>query len=221
MRTKNECKTLFSNVCINIMSSSCIQTILSGPDGSVLRKGMFPDMELLEQCVADITPALHIRPPIVVWNKLCHQQRDVGFFCNDSNIKGYTYSNQIMLSQPMSPALCKLIAVVNSIFGSNFNAILVNRYNTGNDTVLEHSDTETFLDPLQGVVSLSYGATRKFRVRDKNTKTFVDTPADHGSLLQMAGPFQRYFKHGIPIEKRVCEPRISFTFRHHVPDCVA
>jgi alkylated DNA repair dioxygenase AlkB len=195
-----------------------MQTILSGPDGSMLRKGNFPNLELLEQCVIDITPALHIRPPIIVWNKPCRQKRDVGFFCNDPNIKGYTYSNQMMLSQPLSSALDELIVSVNSIFDSDFNAILVNRYNTGDDVVLEHSDNETFLDSTQGVVSLSYGATRKFRVRDKTTQLFIDTPATHGSLLQMAGPFQRYYKHGIPAEKRVREPRISFTFRRHYPD---
>lgn len=111
-----------------------------------------------------------------------------------------------------------MIGVVNDIFGSQFNAILVNRYRDGNDCVLEHSDSEAHVDVTHGVVALSYGATRKFRVRDLQTNTFTDYPATHGQLLQMAGPFQRYYKHAIPPEKKIREPRISFTFRVHTPE---
>ena len=35
------------------------------------------------------------------------------------------------------------------------------------------------------------------------------------SMLQMGGDFQKEFTHEIPIEKKVKEPRISFTFRKH------
>ena len=115
----------------------------------------------------------------------------------------------------MTPALIELLELVNSIFNTEYNGILVNKYKTGEDYISAHSDDETNLDKC-GVVAISYGATRKFRIREKNTKKKVgDYPMVSYSMLQMGGDFQKEFTHEIPIEKKVKESRISFTFRKH------
>ena len=173
----------------------------------------FSNKELLDQCVKDTESNLDEYPPIKIFNRICHQRRCVGFFSDESI--GYRYSNQISRSKPMTPALIELLELVNSIFNTEYNGILVNKYKTGEDYISAHSDDETNLDK-SGVVAISYGATRKFRIREKNTKKKVgDYPMVSYSMLQMGGDFQKEFTHEIPIEKKVKEPRISFTFRKH------
>ena len=136
------------------------------------------------------------------------------FFSNES--EGYRYSNQLSKSKMMTPSLIELLSEINNIFKTNYNGILVNKYKTGEDYISAHSDDERNLDN-SGVVAISYGAPRKFRIRDKKTKKIVkDILLSSYSLLQMGGKFQQEFTHEIPIEKKVKEERISFTFRKHI-----
>ena len=55
--------------------------------------------------------------------------------------------------------------IVNDYYNASFNGILVNRYNTGKETIGAHSDGEDGLDPSGGVVAISVGTSRKFRIR--------------------------------------------------------
>ena len=92
---------------------------------------------------------------------------------------------------------------------------MVNLYVDGNDSIGDHSDDEASLGK-EGVISIASGATRKFRIRDKSSRKIVkDIEMEHGMILQMNGDFQKEFTHGIPVEKRIKDSRISFTFRHH------
>lgn len=72
-----------------------------------------------------------------------------------------------MKSKPLSKSMTELLAVINKMIGTEFNGALVNKYVDGNDYISAHSDDENGLDRLVGVVSLSYGAERIFRIRDK------------------------------------------------------
>jgi len=83
-----------------------------------------------------------------------------------------------------------------------------------------HSDDEPELGPEPLVASLSLGATRRFQLRPtKRAKEAapVELPLGHGTLLLMCGPTQRLYRHGVPKEPRVTEPRINLTFRRVVP----
>lgn len=178
--------------------------------------GIYENNELLEDCVDDISKKLLERPEIVVYGRICHQNRDVGFFSDES--KGYSYSKKIMKSQPLTENLKKILKDINERFDCDFNGILVNRYNDGKQTIGKHSDDEGSLSKNGGVACISYGATRKFRIRNKHSnisETKLDIPLNHGTLLYMGGHFQREFTHEIPCEAKVKQPRISFTFRKH------
>ena len=182
-------------------------------DTAFLDKGSFINKELLEKCITDIEPQLEIKPEIIIFGKKCKQQRNIGFFSDKS--KGYKYSNKMMESKPLTQSICKLLDIVNNEFGTQFNGILVNKYMDGNDYISAHSDDEIGLD-LIGVISISYGAERIFRIRKKDTKHIVyDTLTTHCGILQMGGNFQKLYTHEIPIQKKIKEPRISFTFRKH------
>ena len=182
-------------------------------DKSFLSEKNFQDNELVDKCVEVVKPLLLERPEIIVFGKVCHQNRNVGFFSNTSI--GYKYSGKLMKSQELPEYLSCLLEEVNRIYGAEFNGILVNRYMNGNDYIGGHSDDESGLDRV-GVVCLSVGEKRKFRIRDKRTGKIVkDIPTQSYHLLHMGGDFQSEFTHEIPVQKKIKGERISFTFRKH------
>ena len=171
------------------------------------------NQSLLDACVNDIKDKLDIKPPIIIWNKTVHQKRDVGFFSSKSI--GYYYSNQLARSKPMTINLDLLLELTNEMFNSNFNGILINRYSSGLEYIGAHSDDEKNLD-ASGVIAISFGGERIFRIRDKKTKEIVqDIPIKNLDIIHMGGDFQKEFTHEIPATKLQVETRYSFTFRHH------
>jgi len=170
--------------------------------------------KIVDDIVVDIQTKLKEKPEIKIFGKICHQQRDVGFFSNVS--KGYKYSGQIMASQPLTDKMDQIIRYVNKCYKTNYNSILINKYNDGRDYISKHSDDENGLEK-SGVVGISYGAVRTFRIRKKDTNEIqANISLQPYSMVQMAGDFQKEFTHEIPIEKQVKNSRISFTFRNHI-----
>ena len=168
---------------------------------------------LIETCIEEVKGQLLVKPPIQLYGKTVHQQRDIGFFSNESI--GYYYSGQLAKSKPIQPNLFELMNTINTQFGTNYNGVLVNKYENGNNYIGDHSDDEKNLDK-GGVISISYGATRKFRIKDKLIKKIVmDIPTTSNIIIHMGGDFQKEFTHGIPIEKKVKDARYSLTFRKH------
>jgi alkylated DNA repair dioxygenase AlkB len=180
---------------------------------SALNTYLFKDLDLLNKCVDEIKDKLITRPEIVVYGKTLNQNRNVGFFSNESI--GYNYSKKLMKSQALTSSLIKLLKLINNKFNSDFNGILVNEYTTGTDYIGAHSDDEKGLSN-SGVVAISFGSTRKFRIRNKKTKKIEkDILLNHGQIIQMSGDFQKEFTHEIPIERKITDSRFSFTFRTH------
>ena len=170
--------------------------------------------ELLAECVQEIEGQLIIKPAIVIYGKTVNQQRNIGFFTNESI--GYYYYNKLAESMPVTPHLSILISTVNTLLHADFNGILVNEYPDGNHYIGKHSDDERALSDA-GVVSVSFGASRKFRIRDKLTNNIVmDIPTNSREIWIMGGDFQKEFTHEVPVEKKIKSKRISFTFRKHL-----
>ena len=181
---------------------------------SFLKSNKFNNIELLKNTVSEVDLNLTKNPSIIVFGKKCKQHRSIGFFSNQSI--GYFYSGQILKSIPLSKYTTELLKQVNLIYKSDFNGILVNKYIDGNDKIGAHSDNEDNLDKI-GVVAISYGTSRKFRIRDKKTKKIVkDIIMNHGDIIHMGGNFQQEFTHEIPVEKKIKSCRYSFTFRKHL-----
>jgi alkylated DNA repair dioxygenase AlkB len=169
--------------------------------------------ELIKICIQEVKEELLVKPPIQFYGKTVYQQRNIGFFSNESI--GYYYSGQLAKSKPLQNNSAELMKIINARFGTNYNGILVNYYEDGNNYISDHSDDEKNLDEC-GVISISYGAVRKFRIRDKLTKKIImDIPTTSNSIIHMGGNFQKQFTHGIPVEKNVKGMRYSLTFRTH------
>ena len=187
-----------------------------GDDTAFLNESTFSDTNLLDRCVVEIRPFLVRHPEILVYGKMCQPKRNTCFFSDESS--GYKYSGNKVGSAPLTNSLRKLIFEVNQLVGSSFNGILVNEYLDGSDYIGAHSDDETGLDPV-GVVSVSYGAERNFRIRNRtgenSGKVAFEIPTAHGAVLHMGGEFQKLYTHEIPVQKKISGTRISFTFRRH------
>jgi len=187
--------------------------IIIKTDESWLSSFIFNDLNLLKQCVDEVSKKLIIRPTIKIFGKIVYQNRNVAFFSNESI--GYKYSNKLMESQPLTKHLIDLLDTINVMFNTQFNGILVNQYINGLDYIGPHSDDESSLGN-NGVISISTGTNRKFRIRNKKTKKIEkDIIMTNRMILHMGGNFQKEFTHEIPIEKKITESRVSFTFRHH------
>ena len=170
---------------------------------SFIRFQQFPDEGLLERCVNDAKGQLNECSETADM-KVC---RCVGFFSDETE-----GNNQLSRTNPMTTSLIEMLTLVNKIYNSNFNGILVNRYKDGRDYMSARSYNANECD-VKGVVSISYGATRKCRIRSKtDTKNKNDFKLISKSMLQMGGRFQEEFTHEIPVEKKVKKERISFTF---------
>ena len=66
--------------------------------------------------------------------------------------------------------------------------------------------------------SLSFGATRRFRLRHRHDAALrLEIPLESGTLLLMRGATQRNYRHDLPRAKSVREPRINLTFRRIFP----
>jgi alkylated DNA repair dioxygenase AlkB len=210
-----------------IFAAPQIETLLETPT-SRLVSYIFPSMPVLLEAVAEVSPLLMEKPPCVVYGNHVRQPRDVAFFSN--TVAYYEYSQQKMNALPLTPALEKMLRIINRQWNGNaesnntgFNAILANRYNTGCDKIGAHSDNETYVAQGVGVVSVSSGQTRKLRIKSKTPnhpamngkKKFRDFDMVAGTVMSMQGDFQKEFTHEIPEQKLLTGSRTSFTFRKH------
>ena len=93
-----------------------------------------------------------------------------------------------------------------------YNAVLCNLYQNGNDSVGLHADAEPEMGPV--IASVSLGTERLFRLKALNGPVVFAERLPHGSLFIMAGKTQKNFKHEVPKEPDVAQPRINLTFRH-------
>ena len=170
------------------------------------------DLKSLREYLSTIE--LEEKPIIKVYGKKCHQRRDVSFFSDES--KGYYYSNNFAVAKAMPLKLKSIMLKVNEELGVDFNGILMNRYNSGEDYISAHSDDEKTLGEGGVVASICYGVERNFRIRDKSTKKVVyEVPTIENALIVMRGKFQERYTHEIPISKKIKGVRWSLTFRRH------
>lgn len=173
---------------------------------------------LVEDAVAELDVSLEIEPKFKMFNRECTQHRNVGFFSDV--VTTYKYSGRDHRAIPMTFMLQSILTQVNLLLGSDFNSILINKYKDGRDYISAHSDDEKTIDQRYGVVSISTGSSRIFRIRDKSTKQIVaDIRTRSDVILQMCAKlpdgssFQRKYTHEVPADKAITEARYSLTFR--------
>jgi alkylated DNA repair dioxygenase AlkB len=164
--------------------------------------------------------------PITFFGKTVLQPRDTAFY----GTAPYSYSDETRppvhwsAEPPASTALFELKLQIERALDlppGYFNVALCNKYLDGKKYMGYHADDERSLGECPIIASISVGAMRRFLLRPKENAFLEDSARTeyvlaHGSLIVMAGLTQRYYKHSLPKQASVSEPRLNFTFRHVV-----
>ncbi|MBQ4813580.1 alpha-ketoglutarate-dependent dioxygenase AlkB [Pseudoalteromonas luteoviolacea] len=151
------------------------------------------------------------QPEIRVYGKL-HRIPRLQCFIADQNAN-YGYSGKQLDSCEWLPVLSSIRARLQQQYGQSFNALLLNWYRDGQDTMGWHSDDERELGNEPMIVSVSLGASRLFKIRDKVTRETYSILLETGSFLMMSGRSQHDFEHSLPKQAKVSQGRINLTFR--------
>lgn len=145
-----------------------------------------------------------------VWQK--YAQAGLSTWFTDSGIS-YQYSGIVREAHPMTPLLEQIGTLCTVHTGAQFNSVLVNLYRDGQDSVSWHSDDEAVNGVEPTIASVSFGATRRFDLRHKETKETIRVDLEDGSLLVMSGLSQQCWVHQIAKTKTPVGPRINLTYR--------
>ena len=149
---------------------------------------------------------------ITVYGKKHLQPRLTAFYGLDHKL--YSYSGISMNTIPFSPTLLQIKNKIEDNIEEKFNAVLLNLYRDGKDSVGWHSDDEKELGKNPAIASITLGEERMFHLKHKNNKELKSKLLlQHGSLLLMKGKTQHFWQHQIPKSKKVNGSRINLTFR--------
>lgn len=185
------------------------------------------------------TPSgMHPLPRSAVWlvsaNRLENAKRDG---IDPESMLSYSYGNTKWppVSFPdwfeeITKEVCGVCGLTNPPDSCN-----ANWYSNGFEFVGWHNDNERFFDSVRNdclIISLSLGATRKFQIKLNEKvnprpkegeepeegkapweKLEADVELQNGDLCTMEGLFQKHYKHCVPKEKSVKDPRINLTWR--------
>jgi len=126
----------------------------------------------------------------------------------------YTYSGIVMSPIPWTPLLLQIRNRLIEATQSNFNSLLANLYRDGQDSVGWHADDEIELGDSPTIASLSFGESRKFKMKQKQKKgEKFSLDLNDGDLLIMKGDTQKNWLHEVPSSAKKMGPRINLTFR--------
>ncbi len=143
----------------------------------------------------------HLQPRLICW------MGDPG--CT------YRYSGSRWESEPWHPLVDEMRARVEALSGAPFNAVLLNLYRDGADSMGFHADDEPELGERPVIASLSFGAERTmhFRHRHDRAQPTRRVALMDGDLLVMRGDTQANWRHAMPKTRRPVGPRVNLTFR--------
>ncbi len=129
---------------------------------------------------------------------------------------GYRYSGVVHPPCPLTPRLQAIRRHVEAATGTRFNSVLANLYRDGRDSVGWHRDSDYAHGGQPDIASLSFGATRRFEVRDAEGRSRAAVDLESGSLLLITGEAIDRWHHRLAKTTRPVGPRVNLTFRHMV-----
>lgn len=142
-----------------------------------------------------------------------------GAYADEEGAK-YRYSGRTEVARAWTPELRAIKELVERATGAKYNFLLVNRYESLQDSVQWHADDEEAIVKNTSIASVSIGATRVFRYRlaERDPVTNKQGPImsvklTSGSLVEMRGTMQQHYLHEIPKKKGDDGVRYNLTFR--------
>ncbi|MCR9172835.1 MAG: alpha-ketoglutarate-dependent dioxygenase AlkB [bacterium] len=183
-------------------------TILNDDSGEIL---VYPRYFSSKNLLKELDSFGLQQESIVLFGKQVNQPRLSRLYGKKGT--SYKYSGKLFTAIPWTGMLEELAEDCSRMCGVDFNTGLLNYYRDGNDSMGVHADDEKELGNNPVIASVSFGATRKMIFRKRETKEKVIVLLSHGDLLIMRGALQHQWKHELPKEKKVNEPRLNVTFR--------
>lgn len=153
---------------------------------------------------------------ITMFGRTMLQPRLIAFYA-DAGLS-YRYSRRTFTGLPWTPLLGDLRLLAEQTAQSPLNSVLANLYRDQNDSMGMHADDEPELGANPVIVSMSFGATRRFVMKHRTRKDLppLEIPLEDSSILVMRGATQHNWVHGIKKETRPKGPRVNLTFRRIV-----
>lgn len=133
-------------------------------------------------------------------------------WCNDLGF-GYQYSGQVTPVMPWPSELLNIRDRLELFGGKQLPSVLINLYRGRDDSVSWHKDNEKWFKSDPFIVSLTVGAARDFKMRNRSTGESVVYTLGHGDLLIFTDEHVLDWEHSIPKAGQEVGPRVNFTFR--------
>ncbi len=188
------------------------KTIIS-TDGEVILYPNFFSPKESKQLFSDLYSSVNWKQEIIqLFGKQMPIPRLTAWYGDQG--KSYTYSGIEQHPEHWNPTLKLIKSKIEQIAQVSFNSVLLNLYRDGKDSVSWHSDDEPELGENPIIASVSFGATRRFSLRNKHSKNHkIDIDLASGSFLLMQGETQHFWQHQIAKTAKEIQPRINLTFR--------
>lgn len=148
------------------------------------------------------------RHTLFIYGRECKESR-----YSKSYGKSYEYSGRTSKAEKMPEIFEPYLNFFSEKYNCNFNMVLMNWYENGSHKIGMHSDDEKQITKGTPVITISCGATRKFNIYSKDGEEKITIPFEDNQVIVMGGNFQKYYKHGIPEEKKILDKRLSITLR--------
>ena len=127
-------------------------------------------------------------------------------------LRAYRFGGRVEQPAPM-PEIVRAIRdrVCLEVAGSHYDSCFANLYRDGDDCIAWHADDDDWIG--EPIASVSFGAARRFVLKHNETGRKIEWALGDGDLLVMLPGTQAKWKHQVPRERYVKEPRINLTFR--------
>lgn len=121
------------------------------------------------------------------------------------------------------PIIKSMMEKINNDFGYQLNCALISYYHNGTVNARKHTDDEASISQTDPICVLSIGANRRVEFYDKindsyNANPIMKLAPKDSSLYIMKQGCQKYFKHRVPMDRRVKRSRICVSFRRFIPE---
>ena len=132
-----------------------------------------------------------------------------------NSIGNYNIMGQRFESHPFQCGFETILKIINEYFDTNFNGIIIDKYENGNHYTEPYSDYESYMNKNDVLILTSgNGFNRKMRIRERKTNIIVkDILMETNHVIQMGGEFQNDYKYEILADENVRNSITTLTFK--------
>lgn len=149
----------------------------------------------------------------ILGGKKYTQDKKTIFLSN--SIGNYNIMGQRFESHPFQCGFETILKIINEYFDTNFNGIIIDKYENGNHYTEPYSDYESYMNKNDVLILTSgNGFNRKMRIRERKTNIIVkDILMETNNVIQMGGEFQNDYKYEILADENVRNSITTLTFK--------